>query len=43
MVIPAGLDGAQTLMLVTRNEIGALATEEILSVRFSELVVSAGD
>ena len=41
MVIPAGLDGAQTLMLVTRNEIGALATEEILSVRFSELVVSA--
>ena len=43
MVIPAGLDGAQTLMLVTRNESGALATEEILSVRFSELVVSAGD
>ena len=43
MVIPAGLDGAQTLMLVTRNESGALATEEILSVRFSELVVSGGD
>lgn len=43
MVIPAGLDGAQTLMLVTRNESGALATEEILSVRFSELVVPAGD
>ena len=43
MVIPAGLDGAQTLMLVTRNESGALATEEILTVRFSELVVSAGD
>ena len=39
MVIPAGLDGAQTLMLVTRNEDGALATEDILSVRFSELVV----
>ena len=43
MVIPAGLEGAQTLMLVTRNESGALATEEILSVRFSELVVSASD
>ena len=43
MVIPAGLDRAQTLMLVTRNERGALATEEILSVRFSELVVSASD
>ena len=42
MVIPAGLDGAQTLILVTRNESGALATEEILSVRFSELVVPAG-
>lgn len=40
MVIPAGLDGAQTLMLITRNANGALATEDILSVRFSELVVS---
>ena len=39
MVIPAGLDGAQTLMLVTRNEDGTLATDDILSVRFSELVV----
>ena len=39
MVIPAGLDGAQTLMLVTRDENGSLATEDILSVRFSELVV----
>ena len=39
MAIPAGLDGAQTLMLVTRNESGGLATEDILSVRFSELVV----
>ena len=40
MVIPAGLDGAQTLMLVTRNEDGTLATEDILSVRFSKLVVA---
>ena len=39
MVIPAGLDGAQTLMLVTRSSDGSLATEDILSVRFSELVV----
>ena len=43
MVIPAGLDGAQTLMLVTRNESGALATEDVLAVRFSELVVSDRD
>ena len=43
MVIPAGLDGAQTLMLVTRNSDGSLATEDILSVRFSELVVSGPD
>ena len=43
MTIPAGLDGAQTLMLVTRDESGSLATEDILPVRFSELVVSGGD
>ena len=43
MVIPAGLDGAQTLMLVTRDAGGALATRDVLSVRFSELVVPDGD
>ena len=43
MTIPAGLDGAQTLMLVTRDDSGSLATEDILPVRFSELVVSGGD
>ena len=43
MVIPAGLDGAQTLMLVTRCLDGGLATSDVLSVRFSELVVSGGD
>ena len=43
MTIPAGLDGAQTLMLVTRSESGSLATEDILSVRFSELVASGGN
>ena len=40
MVIPAGLDGAQTLMLITRSSSGSLATEDILSVRFSALVAS---
>ena len=43
MTIPAGLDGAQTLMLVTRDNSGSLATEDILPVRFSELVVPGGD
>ena len=43
MTIPAGLDGAQTLMLVTRDASGSLATEDILSVRFSELVASGED
>ena len=43
MVIPAGLDGAQTLMLVTRGAGGALATRDVLPVRFSELVASGGD
>ena len=43
MTIPAGLDGAQTLMLVTRDARGSLATEDILSVRFSRLVASGGD
>ena len=43
MTIPAGLDGAQTLMLVTRDESGSLATEDILPVRFSQLDVSGGD
>lgn len=42
MVIPAGMDGAQTLMLVSRSDDGALATEDILSVRFSELVLPTG-
>ena len=43
MVIPAGLDGARTLMLVTRSADGALATRDVLPVRFSELVASGGD
>ena len=41
MVVPAGLEESQQLLLVTRDERGHLATEEILPVRFSALV-SAG-
>ena len=38
MVIPAGLDDSQQLLLVTRDRDGHLRTEEILPVRFSALV-----
>ena len=40
MVIPAGIEDAQQLMLVKKNEKGQLNVEEILPVRFSSLVVS---
>jgi len=40
MVIPAGIEGAQQLMLVRKNEKGQLDVEEILPVRFSSLTVS---
>jgi protein-L-isoaspartate(D-aspartate) O-methyltransferase len=40
MVIPAGIDNAQQLMLVEKNEKGQLNVEEILPVRFSSLTVS---
>ena len=40
MVIPAGLEEAQQLMLVQKDENGRLATEEILPVRFSQLATS---
>ncbi len=40
MVIPAGIENEQKLLLVTKNEEGRLDTEEILPVRFSSLVVS---
>lgn len=40
MVIPAGLEEAQQLMLVQKDENGRLATEEILPVRFSQLVTN---
>ena len=38
MVIPAGLDDAQQLMVVERNARGQLATHEVLPVRFARLV-----
>ena len=40
MVIPAGIENAQQLMLVEKNEKGQLTVEEILPVRFSSLTVS---
>ena len=38
MVVPAGLEDAQTLFLVTRGKNGRVKTEEILPVRFSQLM-----
>ena len=40
MVIPAGIEHAQQLMLVQKNEKGQLGVEEILPVRFSSLTLS---
>lgn len=40
MVIPAGIENAQQLMLVEKNEKGQLDVQEILPVRFSSLTVS---
>ena len=40
MVIPAGIESAQQLMLVVKNEKGQLNVREILPVRFSTLTVS---
>ncbi len=40
MVIPAGIEDAQQLMLVEKNEKGQLNVEEILPVRFSSLTIS---
>ncbi len=40
MVVPAGMEGSQALMLVEKAHDGLLATTEILSVRFSRLVAT---
>ena len=40
MVIPAGIEDSQQLMLVEKNDKGQLNVEEILPVRFSSLIVS---
>lgn len=37
MVIPAGLDEAQQLLLVTKDEAGKIATKEVLAVRFAPM------
>lgn len=40
MVIPAGLEDAQQLVLVEKDETGRMETTEVLRVRFSQLIVS---
>lgn len=40
MVIPAGIEDAQQLMIVEKNDKGQLNVEEILPVRFSSLMLS---
>lgn len=40
MIIPAGIEDAQQLLLVKKNEKGQLNVEEILPVRFSSLTIS---
>lgn len=40
MVIPAGVEDAQQLMLVEKDQSGRLHTQEILQVRFSPLVIA---
>jgi protein-L-isoaspartate(D-aspartate) O-methyltransferase len=40
MVIPAGLESAQALLLVEKDSAGRIRTREILPVRFSPLVTS---
>lgn len=40
MVVPAGIEDAQQLMVAEKNANGDLATREVLSVRFSALEIS---
>jgi protein-L-isoaspartate(D-aspartate) O-methyltransferase len=40
MVVPAGLEDAQQLILVIKDAAGSITTEEILPVRFTSLVVT---
>ena len=40
MVVPAGLEDAQQLILVDKDEFGACHTREILAVRFAPLVIT---
>ena len=41
MVIPAGLEDDQRLLLVTKDAGGRIETEEVLPVRFSRLMSGA--
>jgi protein-L-isoaspartate O-methyltransferase len=38
MVIPAGIEDAQQLMVVDKSEDGVIDIREVLPVRFSELI-----
>lgn len=40
MVLPAGLEGSQKLLLVTKNDLGNVAIIELIEVAFSPLIVS---
>ncbi len=40
MVIPAGIESAQQLLLVTKDDGGRIKTREIMPVRFAQLVTS---
>jgi protein-L-isoaspartate(D-aspartate) O-methyltransferase len=40
MVIPAGIESAQQLLLVTKDDEGRIKTREMMPVRFSQLVTS---
>ena len=40
MVIPAGIESAQQLLLVTKDAEGRIETREIMQVRFAQLVTS---
>jgi len=40
MIIPAGIEDDQTLLLVEKSESGRLSTREVIPVRFAPLIVS---
>ena len=40
MVIPAGLEDQQQLLLVEKSQSGKVETQEILPVRFAPMIIS---